>query len=149
MAGAKPAALSREPTVERGVSVDLQAGEKFPIEQRRQPPQPFRRQRIDALLGPPGNLKRVDEAIRQIESDGISLRLNPLPASIVDHAPELAEAPAQFPAWIVRNVPQKLAKLAPGHGTRRERQIGEERPHLARGREHHLNAVPADRHRSE
>ena len=62
-------------------------------------------------------------------------RLDPAPAGLIDDAPELAEAPAELAARIVGHVPQQLAELAAGHRVRGQRQIGEQRAHLARCRQ--------------
>ena len=77
MAAAKSAPLRREPAVEGGVAIDLQTVEKLALEQRRQRAQPLGRQRLDALLGRPRDLDRIDEAVRQVEPDGIPARLDP------------------------------------------------------------------------
>src|SRR6185436_11406425 len=127
MAAAKSAPLRGEPTVEAWVAVDLQAVEKLTIEQSGQRAQPLWVERLDALLGGSGDLDGIDEAIRQVELDGIPAGLDPAPAGLVDDAPELAEAPAQLPARIVGDVPQQLAKLASRHGMGGNRQIGDER----------------------
>ena len=101
------------------------------------------------LLRRPGDLDRIDEAVREVEPDRVRLRIDPPPAGLVDEAPDLAEAPAKLAARIVRDVPQQLAKLAARDGVRRERQIGEERTHLARRRQRERDAVAADRQRPE
>ncbi len=50
--------------------------------------------------------------------------------------PQLAQAPAQLAPRVVRNIPQKLAQAGCGPtACGRQREIGEQRPHLARGRQ--------------
>ena len=149
VAAAKTAPLSDEPAVEDRVAVDLQPFEKVAGEQRGQRSQPLRSERLDALLGRAGDLDRIDEAVRQVEPDGVGGGVHPLPAGLVDDAPDLAETPAQLAARIVRDIPQQLAKLAARDGTRGERQIGDERAHLARCRQRQRDALAADRHRPE
>ena len=130
MRAAQAAPLRREPAGKRRAALDLQALEKVAGEQRGQRSQPLRRDRLDVLRRP-GDLDRIDEAVREVEPDGVRLRLDPLPARLVDEAPDLAEAPAQLAARIVGNVPQQLAKLAARNGVRGKRQVSEERTHLA------------------
>ena len=68
---------------------------------------------------------------------------------LVDEASDLAQAPAQLAARIVRDVPQQLAELASRDGARGQRQLGEQRAHLARRRQRQRGAVAADRQRPE
>ena len=86
-------------------------------------------------LGRAGDLDRIDEAVREVEPDGVAAGVDPPPAGLVDEAPDLAQAPAQLAARIVGHVPQQLAELAARDGVRRQRQIGEQRAHLARRRQ--------------
>ena len=62
--------------------------------------------------GRAGDLDRIDEAVRQVEPDGVAAGVDAPPAGLVDDAPDLAQAPAQLAARIVGNVPQQLAQLA-------------------------------------
>jgi hypothetical protein len=108
VAAAKSAALRREPTVETRVAIDLQAVEKLTIEQRGQGSQPLGGKRLDALLGGASDLDRIDEAVRQVELDGIPAGFEPAPARLVEDAPDLAQAPSQLAARIV-GTSQRLA----------------------------------------
>ena len=102
---AEPPPLRGQPAVESRVAVDLQALEEVAVEQCGQRPQALRSERLDALLRSPGRPRRIDEAVREIEPDGVAAGLDPPPAGLVDDAPDLAEAPAQLAARIVRARP--------------------------------------------
>ena len=71
VAAAESPPLRGEPAVEDRAAVDLQALQKVAVEQRGQRSLPLRRERLDARLGRAGDLDRVDEAIRQVEPDGV------------------------------------------------------------------------------
>jgi hypothetical protein len=60
--------------------------------------------------------------------------LDPSMVGLVEDRSGLAEAPPKFSAWIVRDVPEQFAQVGARHCTRGERQIGDERAYLARGR---------------
>ena len=128
---AQAAALRHEPAVEHRAAIDLESFEKVADKQRGQGSQPLGGQRLDALLDRLVDLDRIDDAVREVEPDGVGLGLDPAAAGLIDDAPDLAEAPAQLAARIVGNVPQQFAKLAARHGVRRQRQIAEQRAHLA------------------
>ena len=140
--------LRGDPTVEGRAAVDLQAFEKVSGEQRGERSQPLRANRLD-VPNRPGDLDRIDEAVRQIKSDGVRLGVDPAPIGFVDQAPDLAETPTKLSARIVGDVPQQLAKLAPLNSVRRKRQICEQPAHLARRRHCPRHAVPADRQRAQ
>ena len=76
---------------------------------RRKRPQPLRIELIDALPSRAGDLDDINEAVGEVELDRIPAGLDPSPAGLVKNAPDLAEAPAEFSPWIVRDVPQEFA----------------------------------------
>ena len=149
VATAKAAPLRREPGVEARIAIELQAVEKFAAEQGRQRSQPIGRQRRESVLAGAGDLDRVDEAIRQVELDGVSAGVDPPPAGLVDDAPDLAEAPAKLAARIVRDVPQQFAELSARYGPNGQRQVGDKRARLARRRQVERHAIARDRQGSE
>ncbi len=144
VAAAKAAALRDQPAVEQRTAVDLQSVEKVAREQRGQMPQPLGRERLDALPRRSGDLDRINEAVRQIERDGIPAGVDPTAVGLVNQAPDLAQAPAQFTARVVGHVPQQFAELAAARRLRSNRQVAEQRPHLARWRQRHCGAVAGD-----
>jgi hypothetical protein len=141
--------LGGQPAVEGGTAIDFQSFQEVAVEKRGQRLLAFRSERVDSRFGRAGDLEGVDEAIREIEADGVVAGFDATVARSVNEPPDLAQAPAQLPARIVRHVPQQLAKLAPRHREWREGEIGEERAHLARGRQHQRAPVPADRQRPQ
>ena len=143
VAAAEPAPLRREPAVESGIAVDLQAVQELALEEGAERPQSIRRQRLDALLRGAGNLHGIDETVREIEPDAVPGGIDPAPTRPVEDAPELAQAPAQLAARIVGHVPQQLAQADPRHGLRGKGEIGRERAHLARTRQCHVRPVRA------
>ena len=150
VAAAEPAPLRREPAVERGVAIDLEAVQELALEEGAERPQSIGRQRLDALLRGAGNLHGIDETIREIEPDAVPGRIDPAPTRPVEDAPELAQAPAQLAARIVGHVPEQLAQADTRHGLRGKGEIGRERAHLARTRQCHVRPVRAsDRHGAE
>jgi hypothetical protein len=149
MACPEAAPLRDEPAMVIRTPVDLQPVEEVPDEQRGERSQPVRAERLDAHLSRAVDLDDIDEAVGQIERDCVAGGLDPAASWLVNEAPDLAEAPAQLAPRVVRDVPQKLAEATPGNGTRSERQIGEERAHLARRRERQRDPVPADRQGAE
>ena len=55
-------------------------------------------------------LDRIDDTITEVERDRrLAMRDHALPAFFIQHAAELAQAPAQLAARIVRRVPQQIA----------------------------------------
>jgi hypothetical protein len=131
VAAAKATALGDDPAVELRTAVNLETIEKITGEEHAQAPQPFRREGLDALLCHPRDLDSIDEAICEIELDGVALGLDPSPPGLVEDAPDLAQAPPKLSARIVRHVPEQLAEMTARNGTRRKRQIGEEGAHFA------------------
>jgi ubiquinone/menaquinone biosynthesis C-methylase UbiE len=144
----EPAPLRHEPGLESRAAVDLQAIEKIAGVERLEGLQLRRRHGLEVLFGP-GDLDRIDGAVRKIDPDAVALRLDPAPGRLVDQAPDLAEAPAQLAARVVRHVPKQLAKLTAPDRARRERQPGEQPPHLTRSRQRQHDAVSANRERPE
>ena len=142
MAAAESPALGREPPVEHRAAAHFETFQELAAEQRGQRAWPIRREPLDALVGRASDLDRVDEAVRQVEPDGVAARLDAPAAALVDEDPDLAEAPPELPARVVRNVPEELAQLAPRPGPWRHGQMGEERPHLAGRRQRHEGAAP-------
>ena len=84
---------------------------------------------------PRRDLERIHETVGEVEPDRVGLGIDPAPLRLVDYAADLAQAPAQLAARIVGHVPQQLAELAARHRAGSQRQIGEQRAHLARGRQ--------------
>jgi hypothetical protein len=105
LTAAESAPLRRHPIVESGAAVDLQAIEKVAVEQRGQCAQPLGLERLDAFLGRPGDLYRIDRTAGEIEPDGVAAGLDSAPGSLVNSVPDLAQAPAQLAARIVRHIP--------------------------------------------
>jgi hypothetical protein len=110
---------------------------------------PRNAQCLDPLLGCAGNFDHIDKAIRKVKRNRVIACLNARAGRQIDHAPDLAQAPAKLSARIVGNIPQHFAKLRPCRGDRREGQVGEKRAHLARSGQYHRKAMTADRHRAE
>ena len=115
LAPAEAPPLGGEPAVEGGTAFDFQSFQEVAVEKRGQRLLAFRRERVDSRFGRAGDLERVDEAIREVEPDGVVAGFDAAAARSVNEPPDLAQAPAQLPARIVRHVPQQLAKLAPRH----------------------------------
>lgn len=132
VAGAESPPLGGEPAVEDQAAVEFQPLEKVSIEEHGQRPQPIRREPLDAPLDHTGDLDGIDEAIRQVEFDGILPRPDASAGGFVDEAADLAEAPAELSLRIVGDIPQEFAKLRSGRCERRQGQIGEECAHLTR-----------------
>jgi hypothetical protein len=101
---AEAAPLCSDPAVEGWVAVDLQALKKIAGEQRGELLQPFRLSRRNGLRRL-RDLDCIDEAVGQIEPDGVRPCLDPALTICVNQAPDLAEAPAQFSARVVGDVP--------------------------------------------
>ena len=102
-----------------------------------------------AVRTPSGHLQRIDGALAEVEPDHVGAGLDPPPARLVHDAPDLAQAPAQLPARVVRHVPQQLAEIAPPDRARRHGQVGKESTGLPRARQHHRHAVPDNRQRPQ
>src|SRR5262249_57603876 len=111
MAAAKAPALRREPAVEAGIAVDLQAGKKLAGKQAAQPLQVCQRQGLNACLGRPADLGGIDETVRQIEPEAVAAAFEARLTSFIDDAAQLAEAPPQFPARIVPPIPNQFPQL--------------------------------------
>ena len=131
VASAEAASLRDQPAIEGRAAIHLQAFQKLSGEQRSERSQSLRGDRLNPLLSRLTDLGGIDEAVRQIETDRIGLSIDPAPARDVENLPGLAEAPSQFTAGIVRNVPQQFAKMAAADSPRGEQQIANERPHLS------------------
>ena len=112
VAAAESTPLRREPAIENRAASISQAVEKVSVEQRGEGLQPLRRERLDALLRCPGDLNGIDEAVGQVEPDGVAAGVDPSPTRLVEDAPDLAETPAKLAARIVGDVPQQFAKVA-------------------------------------
>ena len=107
---------------------------------RRMPRAPARRSRQPLRRRRPAR-KEVDVERLGPQFDGLPVCQQPGICRIVDQGPDFAEAPAQSPARIVRHVPEYLAQpLAPVLASG-QREIGEQRPRLARRRQRHRSAV--------
>jgi hypothetical protein len=128
MAAAEAATLRGEPSAESRVAVDLEALEQLaPVSRRARAP----RTSLRSLTSRSGDLERVDGAAGKPSatvSSWVRTRLR-LPSRIL----RSLSRTAQLAARIVRHIPQQLAKLAPQHRKRRQNEVGEQRPHLARG----------------
>ena len=104
MTAAESASLRGNPTFEGRAAVDLQIFEKVSGEQRDERSQALRINGRD-VLSRPGDLDRIDEAVRQIKSDSVRLSVDPAPIRLINEAPDLAEAPTKLSPRIVRDVP--------------------------------------------
>jgi len=136
-------ALGREPPAEHGAAVDLEALKEIPLEQQLEASLRLWAQRRDAFFDGTCDLDRVNEAIGEVEPDRVPAAHDALPPLGVDKGPDLAEAPAQLAARIVRHIPQQLAKVAARNRARRQCQIGEERARLPRRGQREGNTVAA------
>ena len=85
--------------------------------------------------------KEVDVERLGQQFDGLSVCNQPGICRIVDEGPDLAEAPAQSPARIVRHVPEYLAQPLAPVLVAGQREVGEQSTCLARGRQRHRGAV--------
>src|SRR5262249_43079142 len=75
------------------------------------------------------------------QSDILAIRDDPSTIWLVDELPQAAQAPAQCGPGIIRNGPEHGAEPVAAVRTRRDREIGEERPRLFRRRQLHSRAV--------
>jgi hypothetical protein len=105
VAAAESPSLRSEPTVENRAAGDLQALEEISGEQRSERPLPLWRERLYPLFDCAGDLDRIDEAIRQVEPDGIIAGMDAPAVLLVDEGPDLAQAPAKLAARIIGHVP--------------------------------------------
>ena len=135
VAGAEAVALRGQPGVERGAAVDLQPFEKLAREQTRTARAGARPGLLRCLLRPPGRSRSHRPASREIQPHRVAARIDARPAGRIDQPADLAQAPAQLAARVLRHVPQQLAQLAAWNGARRQGEIGDERAHLARCRQ--------------
>jgi len=149
LARAGSTALGDQPRIELRASLDLQLIQKVADEQRRQSPQPHRRQPIDPLMRRACDLHHVNEAVGKVEPDRISVRFEPSATAVAEEAPDLAEAPAKLGARVIGDVPQKLAETTAGDGLVGKRQIRNQGAHFTRRRQHQRHTLAADRHRSK
>src|SRR5262245_33649065 len=147
--GAESSPLSSEPPVEDRVAVDFQPLQKLAVEQRGERLLPLRSKPLHALLGRAGDLDRIDETVRQVEPDSVVVSMDAPALTPVNDASDLAQAPPELSARIVRNIPQQFAELASRHRARGKGQIGEERAHFAGCRQRQRAAGPRDRHGPE
>src|SRR6202171_6218325 len=131
VATAESAALSDQPAVEGRIAINLEAIEKISGKKCSKRSQPLRGDCLNAHLSSPADFGGIDEAVSQVEPDGVGLCIDPALARPVKNAPGLAKAPAQFPPRIVRDIPQQFAKPAAHDGMRGNGQIADERAHLA------------------
>ena len=122
---AKPTTLCSQPGGKYGAAVNRQTFEKFPLERCRERPEWLRRQRLDPGLGGPQDVERVDQTLRQIQLNGVPMRVHSAAGTVVEQATNLAQAPTQFAARIVGDVPQQFTQRASGDGLRRHRQVRE------------------------
>ena len=132
-AAAKPTTLCRQPGGKHGAAVNRQTLEEFPVEQCRERCEWLRRQRLDPGLSGPQNVEHVHPAVRQIELNRVPTREHWPARIVVEQATDLAQAPSQFAARIVGDVPQQLAQLSSGDGLLGQRHVSEQRAYLARG----------------
>ncbi len=149
VAAAEATPLRQEPALEHRAAGNLQPVDEVAGEQPGQRSQPLHGKRPEPFLGRARHLDGIDEAVREVEPDGVGTRIHPATAGLIDDAPELAEAPAELAARIVGHVPQQLAKPAAGHRLWCHRQIGEQRARLARCRQGQRDPVATDRERPE
>ena len=104
-------ALRGQPAGELRVAVDLHAVEQVAAEQVAQLGEPLARRLLEPRLHGPVDLERIDEAVGQVERDQVVAAGDHAPAiAVVEHAAELAQAPAQLAARIVRDVPEQVAQ---------------------------------------
>ena len=120
---AKPTTLCGQPGGKHGAAVNRQTFEKFPLERCRERPESLRRQRLDPGLGGPQDVEHVDQTLRQIQLNGVPMRVHSPAGTVVEQATDLAQAPTQFAARIVGDVPQQFTQRASGDGLRRQRQV--------------------------
>src|SRR5690606_490471 len=147
-AAAKAPALRREPTREGRAALDLEPLEEVAFEKRAERAKLLRCERREACLDRGGDLHRVDEGAAALEPDRVLAALEARRLSVDDLA-QLAQAPAQLPARVVGRVPQELAEMRSREGTRGEREVGEQRAHLARGGQRGRRTAAACAQRAE
>ena len=141
-------ALSAEPARELRIPIDLQSFREVAGEQRVHRLQGgeihFLRARLQRLL----QLRDVDEAIGEFECNAVTLGPHSRARLIIEHTAQLAQAPAQLAARIVRDVPQQFAESTARDRTR-DSQQRDQCTHFARSGQGHLDAVPENGQRAE
>ena len=122
---AKPTTLCGQPGGKHGAAVNRQTFEKVPLERCRERRESLRRQRLDPGLNGVEDVERVDPTLRQIQLNGVRTREHSPARTVVEQATDLAEAPTQFAARIVGDVPQQFAERSSGDGLLRQRHVCE------------------------
>ena len=133
-----------------GIALDLQPVEEIADEQLRRASRS--RSGAKLLRCRPARRRRSRShrrSSRRGRARSLSPGRDPSAARLVEHAPDLRQAPAELAARVVRHVPQELAELAAPDGAERQREIGEQRTRLARGRQRLRDTVPAHGQRPE
>jgi ubiquinone/menaquinone biosynthesis C-methylase UbiE len=149
VASAKAPPLGHHPAVEVWAAIDFKPIEEVADEQHRKRAQPLKIELLDTHLHRLADIDDIDEAVAEVEPDGVKRRLDPSTIGLVEDRPGLAEAPPKLPARIVGDVPEKLAQVGARQRTRGERQVGDEGAYFARCRKRQRDTVTADRHRPE
>src|SRR5262249_14897503 len=100
------------------------------------------RQVISGEAGAGLSGQEVDAGRLGAQLDALAVRQKPRDGNLVDDRPDLAEAPTQRPARVVRYVPEHVTQLFTTVPASRQRQIGEQRSRLSGGRSGRRYTVP-------
>ena len=99
---------------------------------------------IERLVGQALQRRDVDLDVRRVQPDADPVGHEAAARLVVDELPELREAPAQRATRVVGDLPEQLAQLFPAKRAPVERQVGEQRAGLLRGRQGQALAGPDD-----
>src|SRR5262249_10562315 len=92
---------------------------------------------------------RVDILSGYIDAYPLAVGDKATPPCIVGDSPDFCQTPTQFASRVIGYVPQKLAQVRSQLGTRLQRQVSEQRSHLARRRHGDIQAFTRCGERAE
>ena len=103
--GPKRLPLAGKPTFETGAAFDLQAFEKLALKKLGANSEIFHRHVVQGLAHQGAYRQRIDETIPGFQAHTLAIRLEALAIGRVEQGPQLAQAPAQLAARVVRSIP--------------------------------------------
>src|SRR5262249_26754049 len=108
--GAQQPTLRAEPVGELRIAIRLEAVCELAGEERHELTERVRRNLLDARLHRARHFGDVDEAACEIQRYRIAFGYDARAVGVIQHASQLAQAPAQLATRIVRSVPEQLAQ---------------------------------------
>ena len=135
MLGVQLFALGDAPCVEPVADGQVQTVEKSPHKAQGKLGQRFGCDLVQSLARRRPNPFDIDIHVADVQGDALPVGAQTPQLTLVDERPQLAQAPAQLRAGIIRAIPKQRAQVLAQLGLSRRRQVGEQRARLLRRRQ--------------